>query len=513
MIEPLPSPVLMLEDPRESVPHEAEPDGALSLVVALCRALSDAAVPYCHFKSNAFLDRSATGENDLDLLIGAAGAQRFLEVLARLGFREALAPPGRRVPGVTQYYGLDEPTGRLVQVHAHRRLVLGDDTTKNFRLDIEDRYIGASMQGPLFRVPLPEHEFVLFVLRMVAKHCTLDAMMMLQGRLSPSEQAELLWLTERADRGRVDEFVRAELPFVDPHTFDRCLRAIQPGAGARLWFRLRTAGHLHRALATRARRRRVADATFRVSRRVAWGTRKLVRRRARKRLTGGGLFVAVVGGDGAGKSTAVSDLVGWLSCCFATRGLHLGKPPHRAATLALKGPMVLMRRLGFLRSTRVPAYRLQAARASFPGHAWLLWNILTARDRYVAYRRARRFTLSGGVVVSDRMPLPMLQRMDGPRTTWLQGDQGLGRLARALVGLEASYYARIGPPDLLIVLRVDPEIAVQRRATVDEPAFVRDRATEILDVDWTGTPAVVVDAAKAPEEVRSVIRRIVWSRL
>jgi thymidylate kinase len=105
--------------------------------------------------------------------------------------------------------------------------------------------------------------------------------------------------------------------------------------------------------------------------------------------------------------------------------------------------------------------------------------VLTARDRYLAYRRARRFVLAGGVVVSDRMPLSVLRTMDGPRASWLSGNVALGRLARWLIALEASYYTRIRPPDVLVVLRVDPEIAVLRVTGEDEPGFVRERNAEV----------------------------------
>jgi thymidylate kinase len=491
-------------------PAPAEPE-ALPLVVALARALEEAGVACCHFKSNEALDRSLRGENDLDLLIGAEGTGPFLEVLARLGFKEAHVADRRRVPGVTQYYGLDEPSGRLVQVHLHRRLVMGDHTTKNLRLDIEAEYLAAAVPGPLFRVPRPEHELILFVLRMVVKHCTPDAMLMLQGRLSASERRELTWLLERTSLEGVARSLEAALPNIERDLFERCLRAIRPGAG--VWFRSRTAGRLLRAVSANARRGRAADAALRVWRRTTWGVRRLVRGPSRKRPAGGGVLVAIVGGDGSGKSTAVTDLAAWLGGTYATRTVHLGKPPPHVLTLLVKGPMAALRRLGVFRNTRVPAYRLEASGASFPGHAWLVWNVLTARDRYLAYRRARRFVLGGGLVVSDRMPLSVLRTMDGPRTSWLGGEGDLGRAARWLIAREASYYARIRPPDVLIVLRVDPEVAVLRVTGGDEPGFVRDRNAEILRVDWSETSAVVIDATRPLQEVRSLIRGAVWSRL
>ena len=60
---------------------------ALELVSVLCRALEDAGVRYCHFKSNEGIELSASGENDLDLLVHRADTQRFDRVITGLGFK------------------------------------------------------------------------------------------------------------------------------------------------------------------------------------------------------------------------------------------------------------------------------------------------------------------------------------------------------------------------------------------------------------------------------------------
>ena len=62
------------------------------------------------------------------------------------------------------------------------------------------------------------------------------------------------------------------------------------------------------------------------------------------------------------------------------------------------------------------------------------------------------------------------------------------------------------------MLVIDPEIAVARRSD-EESGYVRARNTEVRDVDWSGTHAVVVDATLAPNEVLDVVRRTVWERL
>src|SRR6185312_7207864 len=92
--------------------------GPLALVVDLCDRLRTAGVRYSHWKSNDAIDRSASGENDLDLLVDRRSLPAFLDVLAVCGFRPARPPRRRRVPGVLHFYGVDEPTGRFVHVDA-----------------------------------------------------------------------------------------------------------------------------------------------------------------------------------------------------------------------------------------------------------------------------------------------------------------------------------------------------------------------------------------------------------
>src|SRR5687768_7092521 len=89
----------------------------LGLVRTLCDRLEADGIEYCHFKSNWELDRSASGENDLDLLIGASDVERFGALLRELGFREVIGRPSQRFPGVAHLYGLDVGSGRFVHVH------------------------------------------------------------------------------------------------------------------------------------------------------------------------------------------------------------------------------------------------------------------------------------------------------------------------------------------------------------------------------------------------------------
>jgi hypothetical protein len=110
------------------------------------------------------------------------------------GFKQAKAPPDKQMPGVLDYYGYDEEADKWVHVHAHYQLIMGDDMTKNFRFAIEEPYLESVVWDGIFKVPAVEFEFVVFVIRMVLKHSTWDAILSRQGQLKTSEQKELVYL-------------------------------------------------------------------------------------------------------------------------------------------------------------------------------------------------------------------------------------------------------------------------------------------------------------------------------
>ena len=488
----------------------------LALVTRLGEALIAEGIPYCHWKSNEALDRAVRGDADLDLLVRRRDAHRFNAVIRRLGFKDARSA-SIGVPGVFHSYGLDEQSGKLVHIHAHYQLVLGDDMTKNYRLPIEDAYLASVDRdgGAPLLVPAPEFELVVFVVRMALKHSTWDAIASVKGRLSESESREFADLTRRADLDRARSIVRKNLPFIGVDLWNRCLRCIEGSPKGR--FRIHTANRLERALAPYARRRRGADAMVRLWRRGRNTARRHVFHRPspRGRLDGGGALIAVVGGDGAGKSTAVVELRRWLSKDFATIAVHLGKPQSSLTSSVVR--RVWQRSVrGLMREPSVSGASLAASDGSSMSRratARLIGQITVARDRYLVYRRACRFAACGGIVVSDRYPIPEIRLMDGPLAGRMLDTPGVSPLVKFLARIEGHYYARILDPDILIVLSVDPDLAVERKRGIDDEEVVRSRNEEIQNVGWDRLPAIVVDAGRPKDDVLAEIKSAVWSRL
>lgn len=479
----------------------AQPGATHPVVPALIERLRDAleahGVAYCQWKGHWDPGRWAVGDGDIDLLVARPDGAKFSEVLASLGFRQAVPVAWRRVPGVLSYFGYEPTLRRLVHVHAHFHVRLGAPTTRNYRLPIERPLIEARESGAFFPTPTPELEFIVFVVRMVLDHSVRASLTHDRGSRRAREWE---YLAGRVEQERVRDLLRDHLPALAPSLFDRCVRSLSPGCP--LLRRLRVRRELHRALRAHAEGTGLVAAVRRTLRRGTARCARLVGRQRRNQLLTGGAVIAVLGGDGAGKTTAVTELTGWLGDVFDTVRVHLGKPPRSLLTLAEAS----------LRRVVRMARRLAGGRGD--GGAWLLpfRSVCIARDRYRLYRRVRRAAARGSIVVCDRYPTTFVRHMDGPNIARMAGAGMPGWLVRRLLRLERACYDRILPPELLIVLRVTPEVAAARK-TDEDFDYVLARSRELWELDLNGTPTHVVDADQPGAAVLAQVRAIVWSHL
>jgi thymidylate kinase len=492
---------------------ESEGKPALNLIVQLCKALELNGIGYCHWKSNAAINRSACGENDLDLLVKRSDIQRFREILNRLDFKECLTYSDKYLPGVQNYFGYDHQSDKFIHVHAHYQLVIGHDLSKNYHLPVEIPYLDSAHQNGIFRIPSSEFELTIFVIRMMIKHSTWDTILFRNGVLSQTEKQELVYLETKADRAKVDAILKQHLPFISIELFDECLHALHPGSS--LNQRLIAGYRLQNRLKVHARRPLAKDLFLRQWRLIKFVFQSRVFNIHPKfRLANGGALVAIVGGDGAGKTTVVDELFIWLSRHFDIKKIHMGKPPWSMTTIIVRGILKIGNILHFYPFEKASVeYGGRENNYEFPGYPWLIREVCTARDRLLAYKCFRRYASNGSIVVCDRYHIQQIRFMESPdasiRMTNLVKNSWL---AKYLIRLETNMYQQIIYPDILIVLRLDPEIAVKRKSDEDEFS-VRARSTEIWEFNWKDMPVNIIDASHYKEVVLSKIKSLVWSEL
>ena len=480
----------------ESRPGTATTEVALLRRLAL--ALESAGVSYCQWKGHSTAHRWMAGRGDIDLLVAQDARPAFLEIVGELGFKPGLPPGQRQLPGVESFFGFDPAVPRLLHLHVHYRLLLGEYWRTSYRLPVERDVLASAVPGDLFPVPDPTHQFLLFALRMVL----LQRGRLLLGagnRWRRGLQIQLDNLEALCKRERLAALLQARLPTIDVPLLDRCVASLRgeqrPAARALLL-------HLLRRRLRPYSRNPIPAALLNAAAEKILPTR--VRRRVaeeRMRFPGGGTVIALNGGDGAGKSTCARELEGWLSADYAVIRAQLGNPPRSLPTMMIGGAVKLERSISkwLARPSRSPTY------------LELLRHVCGARDRYRLYARVQRFAARGGIAICERYPISEIPSHAGPCIpALLNGSQTA--FSRILQSAEHRYYERMRRPDLLFVLRLDPELAVARKT--DEPAdYVRNRGHLILKTDWTKSGAQVVDAGRSLPEVIDDLKGRVWLSL
>ena len=356
------------------------------LLERLATALQQQGVVYCQWKGHWSGHRWAAGRGDVDLLVDRESMVRLRAVLDELGFKPALPAGERQIPGVESYFGHDPSVPRLLHLHLHYRLVLGDYWRTLYRLPIERAMLDAATPGFPFQVPAPAYQYLVFVLRMVLRQRN-RPLFPPRTRWLRGIQGQLDFLDGRSSREAVASILEHHLPSVDLPLFDRCRDSLRLEADPVERAAVRRA--LHRRLRAHARRPSLPALLVAMGEELLPGPARRALIQSGMGLQSGGTVAALAGGDGAGKSTSARALASWLGSEFPTLRAHLGRPPRSLLTLGIGGVLKLERAV----------YRWVRRPEPVGSTVELLRHVCTARDRYRLYERVRRFAAAGGIAI------------------------------------------------------------------------------------------------------------------
>jgi len=470
--------------------------------------LNQSGIRYVQWKSNIRIKESLAGKTDLDLLIDLKDMTRFLSILAIHNVKAMVPAQGRDIPGISHYLGFDDQTGKFFHLHVHDVLVLGDQLTKNYLLPLEDDFLdcGGSILG--VKVPNTEAELIVFSMRALLKYRDRDAVVDILGLpslgltspgLSNPILNELYWLLRQTSLDNVEAQLSLWEDMLPSQAIFEFLQLVQRGELSG-WRLLKLRGKIRRGLSLYRRNNPWKNtlAYFQQD----WQRRRRVWKPRQKKMTLGkkGLRVAVVGADGAGKSTLVRHLVKWLSWRLNVGVYYMGKPRSRVQLKAIHTFTALSRK-AFSAVRRMLGKSNAVVQGFESVNNWLeaVQALEEGKGRFQRFLDSDRAANEGTIVLYDRYPMEGIRvfnhTMDGPRI--MPKTNGfLGSRIVRLAQQEQEIFEKIPPPDLTIILQASEEV-LKRRKPEHDPDNISEK-TRGLDRDLQDGPGLFVIQADQP---------------
>ena len=309
---------------------------SLRIVRELTSALHAARISYCHWKGNARLQEAVLGLRDLDVLVDRDGALALSGILATVGFKRFASSPWEAVPALEDYLALDADTGRLVHLHLHYRLTVGERFLNGYRLPWEAVVLSTRQfdATTAMYVADPHMELLLLIARQAIRLGPIDRIAGWLGRpcVSALTRSDLRSLAARADPHRLaglsegllgKEATRLLLDIVSGEPSYRRLRALKRRALPPLSaYRTYTPA----GAVVRQGMRFLVGLALALNRRIL---RSLVI--PGRTLSSSGLVIVFEGEDENERATLVDRIAAWLTWKLDVLVLH-GRPRNGRAT-------------------------------------------------------------------------------------------------------------------------------------------------------------------------------------
>ena len=412
------------------------------------KKLNSCNINYVHWKSNTNIKLALTGVDDLDILVDLKDQFNLEEIFKELNFIRAYSEKDKWQDGITHYIGLDSGSNKLVHVHLHYKLSLGYDYDKGFKLPIVEKYlVEKTLYNNTVFLPSYENEYCVLVIRLILKNALTPFLLMLpnkqlsfiknakkKGVVKDGGYREFIDLKSKINSKKLETCLENNFTFISKETFKYLEDVLDANLSVRAFFkagkRLKNEIKSFRDYGELTSFRK---AFFRLySNRFYSLLRKL---RLYNKILGkkpqyGGRIVAFIGGDGAGKSTTISNLSNLLKSQLATKTLHLGRPPSSSLGNVYKIVSKIVGIFGFKDLSQAFNY------------------LRVAVDRKIVFEKACKLRDKGVIVLQDRMPIEGITAMDCPRVKTIKKGE-FKRLSK----IEEKYYESINNVDQIFVLK------------------------------------------------------------
>ncbi len=505
------------------------------LVGDLFDAWDELDVLFCIWKTSS-LKKAFMGQSDFDILISQADAGNAERAFLEHGFIRVVGPDRKQMPAVEDWVGYDHDADTSYHFHVYFQLWEGIGGLAEYRLPWEARVLASRERdenaGGTWVID-PNLESILVVVRMALRANTGGAFWC---AVRNKPYLSRLWdhLDQLSERTHREEVASCAADLLGSGLsasvlVGRLSGRAQGDKGFLSWARgLRSGVHMYSRFGRwRTRYHRLGLFVMSIFERFR---RRLGVHDGTKCLHNGGRIIAIVGPDGAGKSTISKSLVAWLSWKIDAQYVYMGEGVgsnvtawlrrlRRVARTTLR-PLVRPKKAnsesGDLRRSRrlIMHHGRNPLMAYLKANGFAVTRILLVWERRRKFRTLQRARMRGGLVITDRYPQSdFIGFYDGPR--YQNSDANLKyRLSRLAANLEAAFYEHVGrmPPDLVVRLHVSEDVALARKPDHGLD-MIRKKIEATPKICFGDARTIDVDAARPLAIVERQVKKWVWTNL
>ena len=494
----------------------------LQSISNLLEAFHANGILYCHWKSNEHLDVSMTGDTDLDVLFDEKQKVKIESILNRVGFKLFTAIKQKQYKDIVDYIGLDLQSGKVIHLHTHYKLTMGEPFLKGYQINFEEKILQSRIYNEEFGIYCinPSFELILLYLRESLKLRHRDILLIyLKNKIQYNEFVlkEYNWLKARTSDSEIHAILKTIFRDYETiysyitNSFNRKqLRKLAPIVKKEF-----AANRLYSpfvALWLRWYR----EFTIIISRKLA---RILAIPILSKRINPrGGVVVAIIGADGSGKSTVTTNLKATFETKLDVYKIYFGRGDGKSS-LGRK-VLMLFRELFIDKKNNKPKLNQQVpANKNKEGLLKTLYKcieaLLVAREKSKNMKQLKVAKQRGLLVICDRYPQNQIMGYnDGPLLHDLLSSRNM--LFRLAAKMESKIYilADNNPPDILFKLIADAQVVEARKPGETSLVKLEAKIAGIKQLKLNAPCKVItIDATIPLKEVLYSVKNEIWHTL
>ena len=502
-------------------------------------------VTYMHFKSNTDLKRNFDGISDFDVLVSDEDYEHLESILTQFGARRFETIKEKRYPYVCSWLLYDSVSGKLYHIHLHRRLMSGKEYVKDYIIPWHDFLLNTRIFDSIWNIYItePNVELILLATRTVIKSKSHDLRNAKNGKYQlPDKLNKIRQVLQK--KMNIDKLkYYCELLFPNQDSTSIIDFGLDKEIDSELFLKL---SNLIRNSLKKDRRMsplsaeikfRIHSFSYKVKRHLA---RKYDANIITKKVLENhrGLIVALVGVDGAGKSTSAKNLAKWLGYQIDSKNYFMGEGSGKTGRLVAM--LIRIIRIGDTSATNasknVPeetrgvevhrrtnlGRKIRTKLKSFFKKPQIrtilraLIIVLVQQRNQRLLKKMVRYRNKGGISITDRYP-----QMESPgMNDGLKVESYLKKYPSSFVlklfqQLEKKYVRKSVQikPDVVFRLNISIQTSMERKPEQKNIEVYKQKLDKLQDITFNNSYIIDINAEQPYDEELLLLKRNIWTLL